>query len=689
MKKVTQLLLMLCIATIANAQYYYLPYTSSPGQNPGGINNDSEYPVGNGLPAGWTSIHAGSAAAPAWTSTQTIPFSFNFNGVNFTQYKVSTSGVLTFDLSAATVPSYTNVTLPNATIPDNSVMAWGIAGSGANDNIVVKTFGSAPNRQHWIFFSSYTAPGTTCYVYWSIVLEETTNKIYVVDQRNGGCTQTVTVGLQINSSTAVSVVGSPNINNLSGADPTPVDNQYYEFIQGTQSLNEMELTSLNINQFVVAPNSVNIGGKVRNNGSQPITSFIIKYENNGNVYSDVKTGLNITFPNTYTFTHSSPLNIPVNGSYPVKVWIELSGDANQNNDTLSSNVSGLTFLPTKRVVFEEPTGTWCGWCPRGAVFMDSLHVLHPDHAMLIAVHNSDPMVVSNYDAPIGGLIGGYPSGLVDRLDIDVDPSTFIAEYNARINDIAPCNVDVTTTYDVGTRLLTATVNATFAADVAGDYRFNAVVVENDVTGTGSTWNQTNYYSFASNNLPLQGAGHNWQNEPNPVPAANMVYDHVARSIMGGFDGAAGSLPSNISANSNHSYAFTYTVPATQDPSSIHVIGWVSVEETGAPVGRILNSNKSGVITGLNQIAADKNFSVKVLGNPANKNSLVLVNLKKAQEVVYQILDVNGKVVQAITKNLPAGEFVYQLSAAKLSAGIYTVNIIAGKEQVSKRILITE
>lgn len=689
MKKVYLITLLLCAAFIANAQYYYLPYTNSPGQNPGGLNTDSEYPVGGGLPAGWTSIHPGSATTPAWSSTATIPFAFDFNGTSYTQFKVSTSGVLTFDLAAATVPAYVNTALPSASIPNNSVMVWGVSGSGANDNIVTKTFGTAPNRQHYIMFSSYTAPGTTCFIYWSIVLEETTNKIYVVDQRNGGCTQTVTIGVQINSFSSVQVSGSPNINNLSGSDPTPVDNQYYEFVQGTQAANEMELTSLNVNQYVVAPTSVAIGGTVRNNGSQPITSFNVKYEHNGNVYSDNKTGLNITFPNSYTFTHNTQFSVPVNGSYPIKVWVELTGDNDQTNDTLNTLINGLSFQTTKRVVFEEPTGTWCGWCPRGAVFMDSLKSLHPDHAMLIAVHNADPMVVANYDTPIGGLIGGYPSGLVDRFDLDVDPSTFITEYNTRINDVAPCDVSVSTSYNPTSRQLTATVNATFAADLTGDYRLNAVVVEDDVTGTGAQWNQVNYYSFQSNNIALQGAGHNWQTEPNPVPAANMVYDHVGRAILGGFDGQPGSLPATINANSVHSYAFNYTVPANQDENQIHVIGWVSVEETGAAVGRILNSNKSGIITGFNEITGNKNFSIKVLGNPVNKTSLVLLNLKNAGEVTYQVLDVNGKIIQSIHKVLPAGEFVYQLESANLSQGIYTVNVIAGNDQISKRIVIAE
>ena len=305
MKKIYLMLSAVLLCAFANAQYFYLPFTNSPGQNPGGLNTDAEYPVGGGIPAGWTSIHAGNAATPAWSTTATCPFTFNFNGSPYTQFKVSTSGVLTFTTGAATAPSYTNAAIPDATIPDNSIMVWGIAGSGANDNICTKTFGTAPNRQHWIFFTSYTAPGTTCFVYWSIVLEETTNNIYIVDQRNGGCTQSVTAGVQVNSTTATSVVGSPNLNNLSTTDPTPADNQYYQFIYGSQAANEAELTTLSNQQYFVIPASTNITGTITNLGASTISTLAIKYEVGGTTYTDTKTGLNITSLGTYNFTHNT------------------------------------------------------------------------------------------------------------------------------------------------------------------------------------------------------------------------------------------------------------------------------------------------------------------------------------------------------------------------------------------------
>ena len=99
-----KLLFILSFALISNlvfAQYYYLPNTNNPG-NPGGLNSDPEYPNGSGMASGWTTILGGSNTTPSWSTTQNIPFNFNFNGVLVNQYKVSSSGVLTFTTSAAT-----------------------------------------------------------------------------------------------------------------------------------------------------------------------------------------------------------------------------------------------------------------------------------------------------------------------------------------------------------------------------------------------------------------------------------------------------------------------------------------------------------------------------------------------------------------------------------------------------------
>lgn len=130
--------------------------------------------------------------------------------------------------------------------------------------------------------------------------------------------------------------------------------------------------------------------------------------------------MNLTTPVTLiaglnTFTASIK---NVNGSLT-------DGDANDDSKT-------ITFTPIvagsdKLVIGEEATGTWCQWCPRGAVALRNMDAKYNGFFQGIAVHNGDPMTVPSYDSGIGTKISGYPSGLTDRLP-KIDPSAFETDF---------------------------------------------------------------------------------------------------------------------------------------------------------------------------------------------------------------------------------------------------------------------
>ncbi|MBL4708032.1 MAG: hypothetical protein JKY48_06295 [Flavobacteriales bacterium] len=287
MKKTTILLLFISISFFSFGQYYY-QLNSTAGQNPRGLNADDEFPLGAGLTTGWVSILGPSVATPAWSSNQNIPFPFNFDASPVTQYKVSSTGVLTFTTSATAVPAVTHSALPSTSIPDKSVCIWGIQANGGNDRVVTKTFGTSPNRQHWIFFTSHSLNGG--WSYWSIVLEESNDKIYIVDQRHSGTTGGVTMGIQINSTTAYSVTGSPAVLPVAGTNSAPTDNIFYEFTQGVLPAVEAEMETIQTPLFLVA-GSHDITGNIENRGSSAITSFDINYSvNNGTTVTQSLTG---------------------------------------------------------------------------------------------------------------------------------------------------------------------------------------------------------------------------------------------------------------------------------------------------------------------------------------------------------------------------------------------------------------
>jgi thiol-disulfide isomerase/thioredoxin len=71
---------------------------------------------------------------------------------------------------------------------------------------------------------------------------------------------------------------------------------------------------------------------------------------------------------------------------------------------------------TQKVLLEEVTGTWCGWCTDGAVTLTSILDAHPGLVIGAAYHGDDPMEPSELPDLAAGLgnIKFYPSGGINR-----------------------------------------------------------------------------------------------------------------------------------------------------------------------------------------------------------------------------------------------------------------------------------
>ena len=69
------------------------------------------------------------------------------------------------------------------------------------------------------------------------------------------------------------------------------------------------------------------------------------------------------------------------------------------------------------------------------------------------------------------------------------------------------------------------------------------MVEDSVTGTATSYYQSNSYSGGASGSLIDVDGTDWANMPSNVPASQMIYRHVARSVAPGFMGE--SLTSNI------------------------------------------------------------------------------------------------------------------------------------------------
>ncbi|HRG58511.1 MAG TPA: T9SS type A sorting domain-containing protein [Bacteroidia bacterium] len=364
-KKLLSFFVLLIQLQSTSAQYRCIPHLDEYG-TPGDVLGFAQYT--DYYPMGF-----GPSSTPVWSGVQSIGFPFYFNGQLVTKYKISSTGVLTFDTLASIVPPLNNNMLPDTQIPDNSICIRGIGAINASSIVKRKnTFnysGSIPCQQHWIFFMNYadTIASPSEVVTMAIVLEQNTNHIYIADiGHSQGYNPMLTLGIQLNSTTAYMAAGSPQITPQSiSSAPYYTGTVYYTFIPGANSLNhDGAITASSIQAYSKindAPFAVQ--AKFRNLGTDTVHSFQLHYNiNGGNTYSESFSGLNIACGRTQWFNFNTPFNPTVAGNYNLDFWVDnLNGatDDDPTNDHFFKQIYVSNTLPPRRVMFEEFKGTGC------------------------------------------------------------------------------------------------------------------------------------------------------------------------------------------------------------------------------------------------------------------------------------------------------------------------------------------
>jgi len=182
------------------------------------------------------------------------------------------------------------------------------------------------------------------------------------------------------------------------------------------------------------------------------------------------------------------------------------------------NVSKVPSTFTKKVLIEEFTGAWCGYCPDGAHRVQSIIDNNNGNAIGVSLHSSDDMAIAhtNY-LETTYQNTGYPSGMVDRVPFNGTTSTWNRgswEYvaNDQLIKISSCGLAIKS--EINGASATVEVHAGFNTTLNGDYRLTVYLIEDGVTGTGSGYDQRNYYNTDSESPfydlgdPIEGYEHN-------------------------------------------------------------------------------------------------------------------------------------------------------------------------------------
>jgi hypothetical protein len=414
--------------------------------------------------------------------------------------------------------------------------------------------------------------------------------------------------------------------------------------------------------------------EIRNLGTQNITSAKINLTYNSVTQSRTLTGINIAPLATATYTMNNAIQLLPGASTVMAEIATVNGAA---DNIAADNIKSLSLnaavpAPGKMVIAEEATGTWCQWCPRGAVWLKNMDAMYDGLIIGIAVHNNDPMTFLPYDKGMGSKVTGYPSMLVDRGSA-IDPSAMEADFLERIMVAPKESIRAGAKYNATTKMLDVSLTTKFNTAVSGNYKIAFVLVEDSVTGTATKFAQSNAYAGGGS-----GVMGGFELLPNPVPANKMVYDHVGRVISPNFNGQPSAFKPSINAGDSFTHNFSILIDPSWNISRMHLVGMVI-----DPTGRIDNGSKTGfnqaiqngfvagtVVTGITSLS-DTKESLIAFPNPSSSTFTLKIpaDFQKAGSV--SIYNIEGQLIQKIEIN---GKQLVVIDGSQWAEGVYTARL---------------
>lgn len=295
------------------------------------------------------------ASKDSISATQQIPFPFYYYGRLVQSYKVSSSGVISFDTSLQTIPS-SNVSLPDTKAPQNCIYAfWDqtelnpfILGADTIASRIISYANLTGLRKsltlQWQLLRPQNSKTLNAYAYYAVVLYQD-GEIEILHQYGTG-NFSASVGLKgVALDSLYELLGSPNLpvggNNLNYLAEAV---NRYRFIPGAQPQFDLAITNFSIPSYQEKDSLYGLNLSLFNNGWNSVSNatFAIAYEGEDTLYREVATQLTASGGRQdITLNNLSPSqNL---GYKKLYIWVtKINGQSEQN--IANSSISQTQFI---------------------------------------------------------------------------------------------------------------------------------------------------------------------------------------------------------------------------------------------------------------------------------------------------------------------------------------------------------
>ena len=201
-----------------------------------------------------------------------------------------------------------------------------------------------------------------------------------------------------------------------------------------------------------------------------------------------------------------------------------------------------------------------------------------------AMHNSDAEAVSTKFYATG-----TPQGMLNRTTVSSSLGLTIGRENwesytqTLSQQPVLAEVEINNSYNKSSRKVDVSVEVDYLDNINQETRLYMYLVEDSVIGTGSGYDQRNYY----NNI----SGHKYYAAGDPIK--NFPHRNVMRQNILGLTGY--SFGSNISKGTTKKYNTSITIPTAYRDKQVYIVAFVGYYNTTSAGNEVLNVSKESVI----------------------------------------------------------------------------------------------
>lgn len=304
-------------------------------------------------------------------------------------------------------------------------------------------------------------------------------------------------------------------------------------------------------ELVTTSTAVSVTGEVGVWTDEPIERFSVTMEYDGESYTE-EFAERVENGKPLAFTLNQKMLLQRNQPTDYILTVKAADRTAVTTGSVAAYIKG--------VLAEEFTGTWCGFCVRGIVALESNLKNYPENFIPLAVHQDDVMECEEYvnEAYKAITPDGLPYAIVMRDENKGgDPSTLWQHVAWAINENPVAGIGCEAQYNEATGLvdLTAQLHFIESHDNA-DYKIALVLVENHIhCPDDPNYSQMNYYADGAFG-PMGG----FEDLPKVIPADQMYYEHVVRAFFGDYLGIEGSVPQQVEQGVPVDFDYSFSLP---------------------------------------------------------------------------------------------------------------------------------